>query len=76
MFMSRTLNGPRFFTEQASFTFLPAGTVILSIISVNSGASVMAVNKKENIYILYILYMKNYIFKYMYVFLLSYAYVI
>lgn len=36
---SLTLYGPRFFTEQASFTFLPAGTVIFSIISVNSGSS-------------------------------------
>lgn len=35
-----TLNDPRFLTVQASFTFLPAGTVIFSIWSTNSGSSV------------------------------------
>lgn len=34
-----TLKVPRFFTEHAIRTFLPAGTVTFSIISVNSGSS-------------------------------------
>lgn len=34
-----TLYGPRFFTEHASFTFRPAGAVMFSMISVNSGSS-------------------------------------
>lgn len=37
-----TLNVPRFLTEHAIRTFLPAGTVTFSIISVNSGSSATA----------------------------------
>lgn len=47
MYYVYTLNGPRFFTEQASLTFRPAGTVIFSIISVNSGSSDTARKKVQ-----------------------------
>lgn len=39
-FLKLTLYEPRFLTEQANFIFLPAGTVMLSMTSVNSGSSV------------------------------------
>lgn len=37
-----TLNVPKFLTEHAIRTFLPAGTVTFSMISVNSGSSANA----------------------------------
>lgn len=43
-----TLKEPRFFTEHAIRTFLPAGTVTLSIIAVNSGSSEMAIFGKTH----------------------------
>lgn len=45
-----TLYDPKFLTEQPNLTFLPAGTVTLSITSVNSGSSNIA-GKKKNIII-------------------------
>lgn len=44
---SLTLYEPRFFTEHANLTFRPAGTVIFSMRSVNSGSSESAVAKKR-----------------------------
>lgn len=46
-FYRLTLKGPKFLTEHASLTFLPAGTVIFSMISVNSGPSCTAENKEK-----------------------------
>lgn len=46
--MGLTLYEPRFFTEHASFTLRPAGTVMFSMTSVNSGSSRTAeMGKKE-----------------------------
>lgn len=45
---ARTLKDPKFLTEQASFTLRPAGAVMFSISSVNSGSSDIAVKKKGN----------------------------
>lgn len=42
-----TLKDPKFFTEHANLTFLPAGTVTFSITSVNSGSSVITVNRMK-----------------------------
>lgn len=44
-----TLNEPRFFTEHDIRTFLPAGTVTFSMISVNSGSSETAIHVKKRI---------------------------
>lgn len=42
-----TLKVPRFLTEHAIRTFLPAGTVTFSIMAVNSGSSATAANRKK-----------------------------
>lgn len=42
-----TLNDPKFLTEHPSFMFRPAGTVMFSICSVNSGSSTIAENRHE-----------------------------
>jgi hypothetical protein len=42
-----TLYVPRFLTEQASLTLRPAGTVIFSICSVNSGSSFVSATHKN-----------------------------
>lgn len=42
-----TLYDPKFFTEHASLIFRPAGTVIFSMVSVNSGSSDSAENRKK-----------------------------
>lgn len=42
-----TLNDPKFLTEHAIRTFLPAGTVTFSMISVNSGSSATASKSVE-----------------------------
>lgn len=42
-----TLYDPRFFTEHANLTFLPAGAVMFSIVSVNSGSSKSAASTKR-----------------------------
>lgn len=44
---NRTLYDPRFLTEQANLTFLPAATVMFSMMSVNSGSSTAA-RKQDN----------------------------
>lgn len=40
-----TLYDPKFFTEHANFTLRPAGTVMFSMTSVNSGSSITAIWK-------------------------------
>lgn len=42
-----TLYDPKFFTEHANFTLLPAATVTFSIWSVNSGSSPFGAETKE-----------------------------
>lgn len=46
----RTLYDPRFFTEHASFILRPAGTVIFSMTSVNSGSSGSAAKGEKKNY--------------------------